>query len=96
MSRCGTAGCYGRVFVGKWKEATVALKIVDEFEETVEDNAQPAEASLLDGIDHPFLVRLMAHKTTEQRGKRRLWLVTEFCNRGSLHVSLRSPPPFQK
>ena len=69
----------------------MALKIVDEFEETVEDNGQPAEASLLEHINHRFLVRLLAHKTTMQRGKRRLWLVTEFCNRGSLHVSLLCP-----
>lgn len=64
----------------------MALKVVDEFEDTVDIEGVPAEAALLKGVKHSSIVELLAYRLTCQGNKKRLWILSEFCNAGTLLV----------
>ena len=65
----------------------VAVKIVHRMCEHLQAGEHPSEASLMQEASHPNLLKLLHWKMTEtSRNQQRLWLVTEFCDKGCISV----------
>ncbi|GAB4821198.1 hypothetical protein N2152v2_008244 [Parachlorella kessleri] len=74
-------GAFGRVYQGSWKGATVAVKVIDVYLDPSEPDSVKNEKAYLEAI---------VSKATARSGPQphQLWLVTEYCNRGSLYAAI--------
>mmetsp|Transcript_79684 Transcript_79684/g.228695 ORF Transcript_79684/g.228695 Transcript_79684/m.228695 type:complete len:343 (+) Transcript_79684:3-1031(+) len=91
-------GSFGRVYRARWDISTVALKVVEEF-----DQAKPSimafEGKLSSSLAHPNLVQTFkyavrdiaspAGATNSLRGFE-LWIVQEWCSLGTLSLKITS------
>mmetsp|Transcript_71979 Transcript_71979/g.187256 ORF Transcript_71979/g.187256 Transcript_71979/m.187256 type:complete len:544 (-) Transcript_71979:159-1790(-) len=91
-------GSFGRVYRARWDISTVALKVVEEF-----DQAKPSimafEGKLSSSLAHPNLVQTFkyavrdilspAGATNSLRGFE-LWIVQEWCSLGTLSLKISS------
>ena len=69
------------------RERHVAVKIIHDLEASFQEDGKPLEALLMQAADHPNVLRLLDYKLTENLAKqKRLWLILDYCDGGSLAV----------
>lgn len=87
LSPRARAGQYAKVYRGVRAGEKVAVKVVHDFERFLDDQGRPMEAVINGSSDHPNVVRLLDYKVVAS-GCKRLWLLLEYCDRGTLAVRL--------
>ena len=87
-AKCCPAGAYARVFRGLYKASKVAVKVVHDWDTSMEEDGLPLEVIVMQGISHPNIVQLRDYKLhlTGPGCQPRLWLVLEYCQGGTLAV----------
>ena len=82
------AGFFAKVYRGLQSKSKVAVKVVLEMDSSLMEDSVPLECLTMESISHPNIVKLYEWKlATNFSGQQRLWLVTVFCDGGSLSVS---------
>lgn len=92
------AGSFARVYRGLLDGMPVAVKIARDITDSGELDGIPREAAIMSALDHPKVVRQIIHvlagasrgrpsfSEQSQLPEVRLWMVLEFCDKGSLEV----------
>ena len=84
-----SVGDFAQVFRGRLSGEKVAVKIVKDPGNALSEGNVPLEALLLEGLSHPCVVGYRTWKmASTTAGQQRLWIVMDFCNRGTLAVRL--------
>ncbi|CAL5227539.1 g10528 [Coccomyxa viridis] len=83
-------GSYGKVYKGKWKGVTVAVKIVEHSAETEGELLQLRESLLSSSIVHPNVVATYKVRTVRVLEESRM---TDSANENSGHISKSVHPP---
>ncbi|CAK0843031.1 unnamed protein product [Prorocentrum cordatum] len=84
------SGSFGKVYRGTSDGTAVAVKLIDcrGREEGATDD-QLAEVQLTCDLDHPGVVKILAHGVSTAKSGRHeikvVWIVQELCNMGTLH-----------
>ena len=85
------AGSFAKVYRGVYGQTKVAVKIVHSMCENLQADEHPSEAHLMQAASHPNLLKLLHWKLTDTaKHQQRLWLVTEFCDKGCVAVNIAS------
>lgn len=95
------------MYRGTWQGKRVAVKVVDDAEKVQMQNGKPMEAALTEGLTHPAICRLYAHalrshsRTSSDAWARKnnggrvpdeIWLLLEYCDKGSVQARWISTP----
>ena len=98
MRRSSCAGAFARVYRGTLDGKPVAVKIAQDVTDSGSLDGTPTEAAIMSALDHQHIVRQVTHALAgAARGRPsyseqlraaelRLWMVLEFCDKGSLEV----------
>ena len=94
------AGSFARVYRGILEGMPVAVKIARDITDSGDLVGTPREAAIMAALEHPNIVRQITHvlagaargrpsySEQAQLNEVRLWMVLEFCDKGSLEVRL--------
>lgn len=67
----------------------MAVKIIHDMSIALYEDNEPLEAVVMQAVNHPNVLRLFDYKTARtSKGEERLWLLLEFCDTGTLAVSI--------
>ena len=92
------AGSFARVYRGVLDGSPVAVKIAKDVADSGDLDGTPTEAAIMSALDHPHIVRQItyalagatrgrpSYSERSQQSEVRLWMVMEFCDKGSLEV----------
>jgi len=96
-------GSFGRVYRARWDISTVALKVVEQFDQAAQPSLMAFEGKLSSSLAHPNLVQTFKYSTRDVvvRGENaedkatalrgfELWIVQEWCGLGSLRQKIAS------